>query len=536
MIRLRNALLIGRHRDFRLAACGLAAILVAFLAYVARLSDVTHDAFHEMSLARLWLQTGVFPTSDVFAFTHTVSPTVHHEWGTGLILYWVAEASPLGLDGMAILRLILIVGLGALLYRVARNEGAHPLIFCMLAPVVFPVLWVGFANLRAQLFTLVFLAIELLLLQSDRRGGRRWVGTWSVLYVIWLNVHAGFVVGVALLAVHIVERWSGVLLWNRSGVWDPNGALHQDRWHAAWQRYWHHFVLIPITLLGVLCNPWGWDYVPYLIRAIGLPRTTMLEWQPLWMTHNPLVTLASFFASLLLVAYAARNRRWSRLNGWFFVCLAAYMCLKHLRHGSLYGVVWLALVPGWLTPTELGRSAIAWFQNRRSWAMIGLAAVLVGCGAFTVAHAPWRSTMPSGSPASLMSYPVGACDFLVECGWQGNMVTPFASGGYVSWRCHPRILVSLDGRYEVAYRGDVLPKHDRFFAGNPGWEQLLEEYEIDFLLVHQSDAVRDRLMEERFQRVWSIAYEDSGFVLLARREFLTRLEDRPNPEDRINLH
>jgi len=99
---------IGLHRDGRLIVAACLATFLGFVAYVSRLSDVTHDAFHEMALVRAMFESGSFPLNDIFAFTPTVSPAVHHEWGTGLFLYMVAGANPMGLHGMAVARLLLI--------------------------------------------------------------------------------------------------------------------------------------------------------------------------------------------------------------------------------------------------------------------------------------------------------------------------------------------------------------------------------------------------------------------------------------------
>ncbi len=74
-----------------------------FLAMVCRLNEVTHDAFHEMALFRDYCVTGNFPTVDHFAYTPTIDPVVHHEWGTGAVLYFVTTTTGLGLVGLTIL-------------------------------------------------------------------------------------------------------------------------------------------------------------------------------------------------------------------------------------------------------------------------------------------------------------------------------------------------------------------------------------------------------------------------------------------------
>jgi len=504
LMTLQQNLQIGRLRDGRYIAVLAAALLIAFFAYIARLSDITHDAFHEMALVRVYAQSGTFPLRDVFAFTPTIQPAVHHEWGTGLVLYWCAGISPLGLDGMAVLRILIVLAIAAALYRCARNGGAHPLLIVVCAPILFPLLWVGFGTIRAQIFTLLFILLQILMQQSDWHGRKSWVIAWSLLYVVWLNMHAGFVVGVGLMFFHVVERWLNEL----GEEWSI--ASFQN----AYFKLWHHLLLPPILVIGLQINPWGLQYGPYLLRAITMPRPTMLEWQPLWMTHDNVTSLAAFGLSVLALGYIAKNRRWSRLRGWLFCCVAAYMAFKHLRHGSIYAMVWMAYMPGWLTPTAFGRTAIATLVNCRTFAIRCASVVSIACVAFILWHPIWKVTMPDSDPDGAMVYPTGAVQYLKDHSFSGNLMTPFASGAYVSWMCYPKVRVSIDGRYEVAYRDDVLPKHNQFYAADAGWENVLNEYSADVILVQANAPVKKWLGKHGTKtEAWRVIYEDAVFSL-----------------------
>ena len=93
--------------------------------------------------------------------------------------------------------------------------------------------------------------------------------------------------------------------------------------------------------------------------------------------------------------------------------------------------------------------------------MVSCMSAMIFFGAYMVSQRIWLTTLPDRDPDGVMVYPVTACNFINAKQLKGNLLTPFVAGGYVSWRSHPAIRVSLDGRYEVAYRDDVLPKHDR---------------------------------------------------------------------------
>jgi hypothetical protein len=513
---LRHNLRIGLGRDAVLIATVLIAVAAGFLAYVARLNDVTHDAFHEMALARELFEHGALPLEDRFAFTPTVSPSVHHEWGTGVFLYLVAGASPLGLDGMAITRLILIAMLGLFIYRAARNNGANPLVIGICLPLAFPLAWVGFATLRAQLITLLFMAIQVLLQQSDWKERRGWVIAWMLMYVVWLNMHAGFVVGVAMLGLHVIERW--IVYW-----YSLPGKLQVSDFL---DRFWHHFLIAGFLPIGIIINPWGAEYPQYLWHAILMPRPTMLEWQPLWHMPDTVMSLSAFSFMAIGLGYAAKTRQWQRLRGWLFCCLAAYMALKHIRHGSLFAIAWMIYMPGWLTATEFGRSSLALLHSyritviRSAW-IAGLASI-----SFFTLHAAWRSKLPSSDVESSMVYPVEAVEYLKRSEFQGNLITPFAAGAYVSWKCYPNIRVSLDGRYEVAYREDVLPKHDVFYNADQHWYDVLTEYDPDAILVKQNAPVRQLLgKKEHDTEHFRLAYEDATFAVFVHDSLSVRTSD-----------
>ncbi len=435
---------------------------------------------------------------------------MHHEWGTGAVLYLVSVESGLGLYGIALLRLLLIALLWLLLYRVARMRGADPIVFAIVAAITFPFFWVGFSTLRAQLFTLVFLAAQMWMQEIDARGKRAWVIGWWLMLVAWLNLHAGFIVGLAMFAAHSAERCA--LTWLRS-----RSLAH------CFKTNWHLFAVALCVPIALTINPYGWQYITYLMHALTMPRPLILEWHALWNTYAPVLTMTAFTISVLLFAYCQRFQRPSRMRGAAFLGIAAYEALSHIRHGSLYGAIWLAYVPAWLSHTPLGKSIAQLAQQGRMNTIRLSRLVIVGCITFACVNTFWHPTLPPEPRYSIASFPNGAVDYLAENGFQGNLLTPFAQGAYVSWTLYPHVRVSLDGRYEVAYQDQVMEDHDALFNGTADWQDLLEKYEPDAVLVDQHSALRPKL--EAFRSIsdssgprdtWCIAYEDDAFLILAR--------------------
>lgn len=506
----QHNLRIGPGRDVALVGWLLFALLASFLAYIARMHEVTHDAFHEMALVREALAAGRFPVEDLFAYTPTVSPAVHHEWATGAVLYFATIGTGLGVYGLSVLRLLIVAGIWLTLYRVARMRGAHPYMFAMFSFIVFPVLWVGFATLRAQAFTLLFIAIQLWMQEQDRRGRRSWILLWLVMLVAWLNLHAGFVVGAGMIALHTLERFLGT--WIKRGRMLP-----------AFYSVWHLIAAAPAAVLALRLNPYGWEYIPYLLRAITMPRPLIREWQPLWNTYTPGITLTLFAMSVALFAYTQRHVTGGRWKGACFLALAAYMALRHIRHGSIYAVIWIAYVPAWLSRTPLGKSLIEVLDKQRTASIRVCQVIAVSSMAFCIWHHIWLPTMPPERLYSTACYPTGAIEYLKKHDFRGNLLTPFHVGAYVSWEMYPQVKVSLDGRYEVAFQEQVMPEHNHFFEGGDGWWTILEQYPTDAALVHiQAPVVRrfDELRDDNhelpeFLQTWRVVYRDRSFAIIA---------------------
>ncbi len=512
---------VGVHRNIKLIAWLLVALGSCFLAYVARMHKVDHDAFHEMALFRESLLMDQFPVTDLFAYTPTVNPSVHHEWGTGAVLYFVTIGAGLGAFGLSLLRLLLIASLWLLLYRVARLRGAHPIIFALASLVVFPTLWVGFATIRAQLFTLVFIAAQLWMQEQDWRARRSWVVLWLVMLVAWLNMHAGFVVGFGMIALHTVERWTSELC--RVGV------------KRAFRSILHLIVVAPLAALATLINPYGWDYIPYLIRAIRMPRPLILEWQPLWNSYAPVLTIVCFSGSVLLFAYSLRHlKNLIRMRGAISLASCTYMALRHIRHGSIFAVVWIAYVPAWLSRTPMGKALIALCERTPQIWIRGSQVVVAASLAWAVYHHVWMPSLPSRPVYSKSCYPSEAVEYLREQRFSGNLITPFQYGSYISWRMFPQVKVSLDSRYEVAYQEHVLAEHVQFTkAQGDHWWALLDQYPTDLALIEstapvvaQLDKLSTAYSTENpppTREPWEIVYRDDSYVILASQTWAEKL-------------
>jgi hypothetical protein len=477
----------------RALAVALGFALSAF--FFERLSNQSFfdpDGYHQMALFRELLRTGSLPVRDTFAFTHTVVPAVQHEWGAGAVLY--ALATTLGAPGIILGRWLLSAAVALIATATAlRRAPAVVVAFC--APVAILLGQVGFTTIRAGLYTMLFLTIVLWALDRDRddaRAGRFWL-IYLPVVALWINLHAGWVVGAGAVGLHAIEQ----LLRRRPAR--------------------HLLVALAATPLLMAATPYGRNYFIGWWRSITFPREGIGEWAPLF--RSPYVLgLAAFGFALLLVIYALARRGPRALPGLPFVLVAALAAWRHERHVALFAVAWFCTVPGTLAATPLGALLEAGASRRRARQLAIVASALAGIGLVAVAlpQRPFQLRLPaqgSDLPTEVVVYPAGAVEYLRAAQFRGKLVTSFVNGGFVIWKLAPAVRVSFDGRYEVAYGAELLGEDRTLHRALEGWREVLGRYAPDAVLVRRDEPLAAAL-PDRFdlRRV----YRDDAYEVWAR--------------------
>jgi hypothetical protein len=459
------------------------------------------DMFHEMALIREALSIGRIPYEDSFAFVPTVTPVVHHEWGTGLVLYLFAVTSGWGLSGIVLLRWLLVAAIGIGAWMVARRRGGDEVVLALLASVGATLVGAGFSPVRAQMFTYLFVIAMLLLVPAHARLGMRFVLAWLAIFVVWLNMHGGFVVGMGLFAIFTAESAARTFVetGRASMVW------HEDR---------HLFLALFAMLLLVLVNPYGWHYPGYVLEALRLDRPLIAEWGPIWDPRVAPFLQLGFTVSLAVVLYAVFHRRHlALLPGLPMLAAAGFFAVRHQRIVPIYAILWFCLLPGYLAGTPLEVLLRRWAKRYApAVAITGLIIALFGAMSFVRSQA-WRLELPETPQAKGIHYPVGAVRFLEQAGFSGNLMTHFTAGAYVSWMLHPRVRVGLDSRYEVAYPPEWIMENAALYAAQGHWQSVLERYAPDAVLVPVHAPLDAALRGSGEQTGWNEWYRDGGYAV-----------------------
>jgi hypothetical protein len=436
--------------------------LVSMFVYRISGNVVDEDLWHEMALARETLAQGHVPLEDQFAYTPTKHPVVHHEWGAGVVAYVLAMAA--GDAGIVIAKYLLALGLGMACWLCASRRGTDFLVFGFLAAVAVLLADQGFSTIRAQMYSFLFTACLLYWMDRDREGKRWWLVAWLVVYVVWLNLHAGFLVGAGLFGIYWLEQ------------------LVRREPHV-------HLLLAGLAMIPLIAiNPYGLHYYDYLWHSAAMPRPLIDEWAPLWRSGHA-YQMAGFALSLAILLYTVRYTGIGRFRGLAAIVVCALLAVKSTRFLNFYAVAWICYLPSSLQETPWGQS-LRWRPERRTRPLLAIWCLMLAvCLCSMWATKPWKLCVPDRQVAKLgkhVIYPVGAVGYLAAAGFRGNLMVPFDWGAYVTWWLYPDVRVSIDSRYEVAYPPGSIEENSAFYRAEEGWQRILSAHPTDAVLVPKS--------------------------------------------------
>jgi hypothetical protein len=447
------------------------------------------DLWHQMALIRESLHLGYIPLRDPFAYTPTIFPSVHHEWGAGAIAYFMAVH--LGGTGILALKYLLALSIVFFCFMCIKRRSVSVEVLIFSAPVGIMLMQGGFASTRAQMYSYAFTACLLWFFELDKNENRRWLIVWIPLFIIWVNLHAGFLVGIGLLGAFGLER------------------LLQRKPHT-------HLILTGVLMTGLIAlNPYGFDYYPHLWHAMTMSRSYIREWYPIWRDLD-LFQVSLFVTSLILLIYSINKigiRNAHGLAVLLTVTLASIFCRRLV---FFYGIVWTIYVPSYLQKTPLRNVMIALCKRFSIILILVLSLATVATFVRTVSFSPWKLLVPSDHIKKYGDhpiYPVGPVEYLSEIAFKGNLMVYFDWGSYVLWKLHPNVRVSMDSRYEAAYPEWLVDENIQFYWAKEGWQHILTAYPTDLVLVYKGLPLGEAMPQ---QSEWKKVFTDDVFELYAR--------------------
>ncbi len=477
----------------RIEALLFIILFLSTLTLGPRMLNIDGDLPRHLLMGKVVLETGTPPTRELFSYPYENRSYVPHEWLAGVMYYLMFYI--LGLNGIVLLAGMLIAATFGVIYSEAlRNHAGNvvPFLFLMLGAMVTSVHWVA----RPHLFTMLFLAIWLLL--SDRLSRGVPVKTWifPTLMFVWANTHAEFISGFLVLFAYL-GGWLWQYLFTRS---KPSFDTARN--------------LIAVTFLSLaasLLNPAGfriWDTVlgylknRYLMSRIVETRPPDFANAEYW----PLLLLLGISVLLLITK---RNQ----FTPAHFLLLAGFgaMSLVSARNAHLFGVV-----APFVLCMSMQNTKLIWPMNTIEERIKKIESQINGY-ILPIALTILVSALVLAFPLREFNrfeptvFPVDAVQWLESHPQSGRMFNAFDWGGYVLFHLWPEQNVFIESQTDTS--GEVTEKYETVITQGNGWQNIFSEYNITWVLVPPG---WDLTLELKTQG-WETAYQDRTAIILVKR-------------------
>jgi hypothetical protein len=433
--------------------------------------------------------------------TYTVSgePLRDANWLTQLLYYHLSQ-----LGGLALIQFVnsLILALMmALLVAQCRRAGGSLLVATAIGVfMVFGLLQLVIVRPQTiSLFLFVLLSI-VLELASDRR----WLlCAPPLILALWCNVHGGFPIGLFLIGSHLL----GIAC---ESLWTQRWGVLRDG------RVWSFAGCLVASAGATLINPYGWHIYEYVaITATSAASRGIDEWLP--PTLNLLVGKMLLASVVLLVVLLALPGKRPTIRQ---ACLL--VCFLPVAYSSMRMIAWWFLITApifsFLLADRIPRWILAHDQAKRlSWvdgvALVCILFASLLCIPALERYNPVLNDTPRGHR---MEYDLAqVADQLRE--QPGHRIfSRLEWSEYLGWALAPRYTVFMDGRIEI-FSDRIWDEYDCVTRGRAKWQEILDRYEVDYLLLDKTGYHAGLLAEVETSPRWQRKMECGDAVLFSRR-------------------
>jgi len=495
------------------------------------------------------LATHALPRTDPFSSTMQGQPWFAWEWLYDVALGILHRAA--GLNGIVFLCAALVATIFVILLSQLLKRGTSlflAVVLMLLAEIAARIHLYARPHIVSWLFSLLwFVALD----TWERwdvlhKKVPRWLPWFFPLsMVLWVNLHGGWLFGMALLGIYTVAAWVESVRER-----DPFAAI----------RIQHRFRAMVLLWLGsaaaTFANPYGWRLHSHIYHYLGdkflMDRIDEFRSPDF---HDWAVRSFALILMLTVLAFAGNRPAGVagklQLSHLLVALLAVYAGFYSSRNLPISAML-LVLIAGPLLSANLaslgqrpsgwkwlraGAARISSFSDRMAlqelelrghlWAITMVAFGLVVClhggsiGSRVLIHAQF-------DPKKV---PVKAVDFLQQHPGPQPVFSTDTWGGYLIYRLYPARQVVVDDRHDL-YGSARMRRYLILTQGEAGWRKVLDRVPDH---VPDND-LRDRDKQEQAIRIvllpadstlvsllrelpkdWQVSYEDSVAVVIERR-------------------
>jgi hypothetical protein len=502
----------GGRVEVQLSVRRLLVFVLMALVFVLAVRPVTDpDFWWHLRTGRFIFEMRSVPRSDIFSTTFAGREWVAHEWLSELLMFAIHQA--LGYAGLIFVFSLVSAAAMWLVYRRCAARAGHPYVAgfaLLLGALAASPTW----GVRPQMFSFLFASVLLAILDDyvSRENHRR---AWLLvpLTVLWVNMHAGFAMGLALIALTI----GGLFLDSLLSDEEDQTLIVKLK---AFRRRARTLVFVFVACVAaVSLNPTGVRL--YLYPFETLTSRSMMKYINEWFSPDFHQLMFQPLAVLLFATFGVMVLSRVRVRPGSLLLLVAtgYAALRSGRNVPFFALVAMPLLAEhawvWLTRQSWG-AGFARPEKFEAGKQVVLKAalniVLLVVAPLAVCFARVERVAVEQGSDEAQNFPVAAVEFMRGRQLPQPIFNEYGWGGYMIWNLYPDYRVYIDGRADVygdSYLEEFLKTHD----GRAGWRAPLEREGVRTVVVKPDVPLASLLRQEAG---WRNVFEDEQAVIFVR--------------------
>jgi hypothetical protein len=405
--------IVRERRAQRLARFGWVAGAAILMLAVAVQPFRDTDVWWHLALGRLITAHGI-PAQEPFSFLSAANPWVGQQWLFEVMLAGLVGAGGAGLASI-VMGVVAVLALIMAALSVPRGERV-PGIWLAFAIVLSGAVMAEVIGVRGQVLSVFGVAVVLFVIARWREGSNNHMWLLPPLFLVWANMHAGFVAGLIIIVL--------ALLLARP----LDSARALSRVHLG--------VALGVSVLVTFLNPAGPGLYAYVLETFSNPTLTQVvtEWaSPDF--HNVWLRLFAAEAILLVVLWVVGGGP-DRFDAIVAIGLLV-ATLSAQRNVSLFAIVALPQIARYGSRAWTLRVAPR-LRGRRAGGL-RIPAVLAAVCIAVLAAATAVVVVPHVTPAEAAGfeasrYPEAAATYTARTFPGQRLYTIDSWGGYLAYR------------------------------------------------------------------------------------------------------
>jgi hypothetical protein len=428
-------------------------IFIFALFWLSGLRGLDPDFGWHLRLGEIILKSGI-PATDPFSYSMSTYPIVDHEWLTNIA---IASLYPkIGISGLTFVFIaIAFVAVFLQTLYLKRKYLIFPFILSQTAMI-------DYLGIRPQILSWFFIS-SLLLLFINPKLWQKLRFFIPILMLLWVNLHAGFALGIGLLGLVVVKQLKTKQL------------LLSD------------WIVVFLSIAATFVNPYGgrvWWEVWMQMSDAGL-RWSIQEWFPAFFFFN----VGFMFLLPISLTLVLRYRKKFQLHTFILYIVLLFFGLSGTRHLPFWLLIAIPMTTQAIEYFIIEIKTIPFARKRLKIASIiffTIFAVIFSINTL-ITLLPFKYSV-------FEMYPEAAVYFLQAHPSRGNVFAHYNWGGYLVWKYREK-KVFIDGimpswRQEYPPSGSSSNAFKEYLAvmdGKSNLKQFLAKYNIDTVMIGSGD-------------------------------------------------